>query len=89
MKWNNTTWRKWHMETSEIKAVLDSDFEKLLRRLNVYDDIVEGKATCAFCNKAVSLSNISMVFPNDGKVCFCCDQKECTDKLFKNRGFEK
>ena len=89
MKGEKMNWGKWYMETSEIKAVLDSDFEKLLRRLNVYDDVVAGKAVCAFCGKAVDYSNISMVFPQSGKVCFCCDQKECTDKLFKNRGFEK
>lgn len=74
------------MDTSEIKAILDQDFENLLRKLNVYDSVVAGEVKCAFCNEPVNLSNISMVFPHNGEVCFCCGKKSCTDKLLKQRG---
>ena len=78
-------WEGKAMDTSEMKAVLDADFENLLRKLQVYDEVVNGVAVCEFCKTPVTLSNISMVFPKDGRVCFCCDKKECTDELLKQR----
>lgn len=74
------------MDTSEIKAILDQDFENLLHKLNVYDAVVAGTVQCAFCHDTVNISNISMVFPQHGEVHFCCDKKSCTDKLLKQRG---
>lgn len=81
-------WRK-YMANNEIKAILDQDFEDLLRRLNVYDAVVAGTVHCAFCQDTISVSNISMVFPKNGEVCFCCDKKICTDKLLKQRGISE
>lgn len=69
------------MDKTEIKAVLDEDFENLLKRLNVYQSVVAGEVECEYCHNTVNLENISMVFPKDRKVCFCCDKKECTDQL--------
>lgn len=79
-------WEGAHMDTSEIKAILDEDFENLLRRLNVYDAVVNGTVTCEYCHEGITLDNISMVFPQNGQVCFCCDKKECTEQLMKQRG---
>lgn len=75
-----------YMDTSEIKAILDQDFENLLRKLNVYDAVVAGSVQCAFCNDTINISNISMVFPQGGEVRFCCDKRACTDRLLKQRG---
>lgn len=82
----NRFWEGKHMDTSEIKAILDQDFENLLHKLNVYDAVVAGTVQCAFCHDTVNLLNISMVFPQDSEVRFCCDKKVCTDKLLKQRG---
>lgn len=79
-------WEGRHMDTSEIKAILDQDFENLLHKLNVYDAVVAGTVQCAFCHDTVNISNISMVFPQNGEAHFCCDKKSCTDKLLKQRG---
>ena len=82
----NRFWEGKYMDRSEMKAILDQDFENLLRKLNVYDSVVGGNVHCAFCDDTVNISNISMVFPQNGKVCFCCDKKSCVDKLLKQRG---
>lgn len=79
-------WEGNHMDTSEMKAILDQDFERLLRKLNVYDSVVAGTVQCSFCHDVVNMSNISMVFPQNGEVCFCCDKKSCADELLKQRG---
>lgn len=71
------------MDTSELKAILDEDFENLLRKLNVYDAVVAGTVACEYCHDKVTIENISMVFPKNGQVCFCCDKKECTNQLMK------
>ena len=69
------------MGDSSIKAVLDDDFVNLLKRLGKYDSIIAGEEKCFFCNTILSLDNITMVFPRDNKVCFCCDKTACTEKL--------
>ena len=52
-------WEGKAMDTSEMKAVLDADFENLLRKLQVYDEVVNGVAVCEFCKTPVTLSNAS------------------------------
>ena len=76
-------WEGKYMDGSEMKAILDQDFENLLRKLNVYDEVIAGNIHCSFCDDIV---NISMVFPQNGKVGFCCNKKNCVDKLLKQRG---
>lgn len=69
------------MSDNTIKAVLDEDFEKLLKSLNVYDRIVAGEERCCICGNAVTLNSIAAIFPYQQKVHYCCDNQQCIIKL--------
>lgn len=64
-----------------IKSIHDSDLEKMLRRLKVYDEIVAGEKTCYFCNKIITLDNFYAVFYHDGAMRFACDDVACIVKF--------
>lgn len=69
------------MHDNTLKAVLDEDFENFLKSLNVYDSIKAGSEKCCICEKPVSFSSISALFPHQSKVFFCCDSPACISKL--------
>jgi hypothetical protein len=64
-----------------IKAVLDEDFDNLLKSLNVYDSVVSGNEKCCICGKTVTTKTIAALFPYQGEVKFCCDLPSCISKL--------
>lgn len=72
------------MSKGRIKAILDDDFKNLLQRLGKYESVTTGNERCYFCNDTVTLDNISMVFPHNNEVCFCCDKPDCTERLVEN-----
>lgn len=71
-----------------IKAVLDEDFAKLLKSLDVYDQIIAGTEKCCICGNTVTLNSIAAIFPYQQKVHYCCDSQQCITKL-KELGCDK
>lgn len=69
------------LNNGEEKAVFDSELEKLLKSLGVYEDFIANKKGCEFCGNIVSEKNLSDIFPFDHRVCFCCNEKKCVDAL--------
>jgi len=69
-----------------IRAIHDIDFPKLLQNLGVYEDVVAGKAHCAFCNEVVTLDTIRSVFPESGAIRFVCNKPRCYLHAMKRRG---
>lgn len=69
------------VKENQMKAVHDKDLEKLLRSLNVYDDVIDGKFKCLFCNNKITLDNIDSIVPYNNSVQFTCDKSECHLKL--------
>jgi len=62
---------------NKIKAVHDDDLFDLLTSLNILDDIREKRCFCYFCDKNISLDNLSSIFPVGGEIKFCCDDDDC------------
>lgn len=69
------------MKDNKVSAVHDDDLNELLHSLNVYDDVVNQKYHCLFCNKLITLSNIDSIVPYDGEVQFTCDKQDCHLRL--------
>ena len=69
------------VKNNEMKAVHDDDLENLLRTLNVYDLVKDGKKKCLFCDEIITFDNIDSIVPYDGTVEFTCHNKECHTKL--------
>lgn len=69
------------VKENQMKAVHDKDLEKLLKSLNVYEDVINGNFKCLFCNNGINLENIDSIVPYDNTVQFTCDNPECHLKL--------
>ncbi len=64
-----------------VSAVHDDKFEGFLRRLGVYDDVMNGVKKCKFCGEAVKYDNISSLFAESGDIKFVCEKPECIAKF--------
>ena len=64
-----------------LSAVHDTDFVGFLQRINVFGDIVAGHCNCYFCQKQITVDNISNVFSEKGKAKFVCDELQCVVRL--------
>ena len=69
------------MKEFDIDAVFESDLEKLLKQLDIYNDVIQGKVFCDKCSCQITLKNIHSIFPNNNEIKFCCTQKDCVEKL--------
>jgi len=69
------------MKKQIIKAVHTSDLDGLLRSLEIYDLLVEGKLKCTICGKQLSKDNLICLFPYDQEIGLCCDNVECYEKI--------
>jgi len=61
----------------KIKAIQDRDLGFYLRRLGVYDQIVDQKIHCNSCGDLISLETIQAIIPKDGKITFLCFRPKC------------
>lgn len=64
-----------------LSVVHDDDFVGFLQRVGVYEDVVAGKYHCHFCEKEITIDNISNVFSENGHVRFVCDDLKCVIRL--------
>ncbi|MDF2485673.1 MAG: hypothetical protein K0R46_1841 [Herbinix sp.] len=74
------------MKNNELKAFNDDDIVKLLKSLQVYDDVISGNKNCIYCNEKMSLINIDAILPIDHRVEFSCSDSECHNKLLVRVG---
>lgn len=78
---SNYILRRLYMEKGELQAVHDDDLITLLNSLGEYNNVIEGKRKCFFCDKTITIENISSVFPFEKNIEFCCSDDECYKKL--------
>jgi hypothetical protein len=60
-----------------VTAISSDNVVGLLRRLDLYDDVVKGKITCYICGKEVTLENIGGILVVSGKTILICDKPGC------------
>ena len=61
-----------------IRAIHDADLVNVLRRLGLYEDVVEGRRRCFACGREVRLDNVGGLFKGmDGEVKFVCGDVKC------------
>lgn len=72
------------MENKQIDAVLESDLEKLLKGLGIYDELVSGNLKCAICGEKVTQDNIMAIYPENGEIKLACDKPAC-QKIIKEK----
>lgn len=67
----------------QIDAVFERDLQKILKDLGVYDEIIESKKRCIFCNQIISLVNLEYIFSKETEVVISCNRRECIEKFKK------
>lgn len=60
-----------------VKAVYESDLERVLQRLGIFHDVSSGRTRCASCTKCVDLDNLGAVFSDNGEIRVSCDSPVC------------
>ncbi|MEB3778927.1 MAG: hypothetical protein GSR85_01655 [Desulfurococcales archaeon] len=60
-----------------IKAVHDVDWERVLRRLGLYEKLARGELGCAVCGCPLSLENFDGLYKEDGGVKLVCTRIDC------------
>ena len=73
------------MEKDTLRAVDDSDLERLLRNLGVLDAVRAGKASCKYCSDNVTFANLAALFPEGGTVKLVCNRSECIAALAESQ----
>jgi len=64
-----------------LTVVHTKDVEKFLKSLGVLETVKSGECHCSVCNKPISLSNFSAVYPNEGNINFICDSFLCYENV--------
>ncbi len=60
-----------------VPAFLDSDIEKIVRELGLYEKISSGELLCSQCQKPVSIDNIQCFYMHEDKLQVCCNKIPC------------
>ncbi len=64
-----------------VKAIHDDKLDDFLKSIKVYDDVINGKIKCKFCDGKITLDNLYTVFPESGAIKFACDKASCIAKM--------
>lgn len=65
------------MKKEVVHGVHETDLEQFLQSLGVLDKILEGRMSCVFCGRTVTLQNFQSVFSRDGEIQISCSAREC------------
>ncbi len=76
------------METKKIKVVFEPELEKVLRQLNIWDELQNNELKCSLCGDTVTLENLQYIFPHKNKILVACNKPACIEKMghFKQDG---
>jgi len=73
-----------------VTAISEDEVVGLLQRLNLYDIVVSGKATCFICGRVVTLSNIGGLLEVNKRTVLICSKPSCIAKAaLLSRGFRE
>ena len=62
---------------SVVKAIHDSDLERVLERLGFYERLIRGELRCAICGRPLTLENLGGLYRENGEVKLVCNRIEC------------
>ncbi len=62
---------------SKVKAIHDTDLERVLRKLGLYERLVRGELRCAICDRPLTLENLGGLYRENGEVKLVCNNIKC------------
>ena len=63
-----------------VTAIHIDDLERILKRLKLYEPVINGKVKCYFCNETLTLENIGGILSVNGETVLICDKPGCLIK---------
>jgi len=63
-----------------VTAIDSEKMINVLRRLDLYDTIINGEARCFICGRSLSLDNIGGILSVKGEVVLVCNKPGCIVK---------
>lgn len=60
-----------------ITAIYSDELPSVLKKLGLYDDVVNGRISCYICGRRLDLSNIGGIMGVNGKPVLICDSYAC------------
>jgi hypothetical protein len=64
-----------------VPAIRENVLPGVLRRLGLYDDVVNGKAKCYVCGELLTLDSIGAIAMVNGKPVLVCSKPSCIGKI--------
>ncbi len=62
---------------SVVKTVHDTDLERVLKKLGLYEKLVRGELRCSICGRPLTLENMGGIYRENGEVKLVCNKIEC------------
>ncbi len=69
----------------EIRAVLDSEIDELLKKLGLYHKLQSQSLFCKFCKGTIISENIYAIYPESGDVKIVCNNHDCIDRFNRHQ----
>jgi len=60
-----------------VPAIHEDEVILLLRKINLYDKVIQGKAKCTICGKVITLENIGGFIGINGEIHLVCNNPKC------------
>jgi len=68
----------------KLTAIHDTDLEKALIKLEVYENVLQGKYRCYVCGKVITIDTLGAFFKTrDGTLHFVCNDVKCLTTIIE------
>ena len=64
-------------KSQEVLAVYDSDLDNLLKKFNLYDNVVKGKFSCHNCKTIITRENLGIISNDNDRIHIYCISTSC------------
>ena len=65
------------IRSQEVLAVYDSDLDGLLKKLNLYDDVINGRFHCQNCGCIITRKNLGFIINENNAILIYCISTGC------------
>jgi len=69
-----------------IKAIHDSDLERVLKKLGLYEKLIKGEFRCAVCGRSLMFENLGGLYRENSGVKLVCNKVECLVEVAERVG---
>ena len=66
-----------------IEVLHEKDLGQFLKELEIYDDFINKKIMCKYCNNSITNENLCGIFLLGEEIEFICNKKLCYNKFLQ------